>query len=79
MLNAQGVAPVTDSIARYSKEQAGQKDAGLWSFVASFSAQILKTKAPGSASAAHKGEFETPRKVSKRIAAAGAQESVAAE
>ena len=40
---------------------------------------MQKKKAPGSASAAHKGGFETPRKVSKRIAAAGAQASVAAE
>ena len=55
MLCAEGVAPVSDSIASYSKEHAGQKNAGLWSFVASFRAEKRKTKAPGTASAAPKG------------------------
>ena len=58
------MAPVSDSIARYSKERAGQKDAGLLSFVASFRAEKQKTKAPGSARAAPKRK---PRKGSNSI------------
>ena len=46
MLSAQGVAQVSDSISKYSQELAGQKHAGLWSLVASFRAQMQKTKAP---------------------------------
>ena len=79
MLSAKVVAPMSDSIAIYSKERAGQKDAGLWSFVASFRAEKQKTKAPGSASAAPKGK---PRKCSRSIPeedAAVAQASAAAQ
>jgi len=54
MLLTEGVAPVSPSIVNYSKEHAGQKNSGLWSFVASFRAQQQKKKAPGSASAAPK-------------------------
>ena len=71
--------PVSDSIARYSKERAGRKDAGLWSFVASFRVEKQKTKAPGPASAAPKRK---PRTVSSSIPkedAAAAQASAEVE
>ena len=52
MLTTTGVAPVSDSIASYAQQMAGQKTAGLWSFVASFRDEKRKTKKPGSASTA---------------------------
>ena len=39
MLCTVGVAPVSDSASRHCAQQSGRKDAGLWSFVASFRAE----------------------------------------
>ena len=58
MLLVDGVKPVSPSIEKYCQEHAGQKNAGLWSFVASFRAQQRKTKAPRTAKAAPKGRPE---------------------
>ena len=79
MLCAEGVAPVSESIASYSKEHAGQKNAGLWSFVASFRAEKRKTKAPGTASAAPKGSPGIGSSCTLEEDAAVLQASAAAE
>ena len=39
MLSTVGVAPVSDSASRHCAQQSSRKDAGLWSFVASFRAE----------------------------------------
>ena len=39
MLAINGVAPVSDSVAKYCSEKSGRKGAGLWAFVASFRAE----------------------------------------
>ena len=43
MLTAESVAPVSDSVTSYAQQKAGQKTAGLWTFVASLRAQKAKT------------------------------------